>query len=211
MSHLAAFDAQFARLPLIAILRGIRPDEAVAIGEALTDAGIGILEVPLNSPDPLTSIARLAAALEGRAVVGAGTVYRRAEVDAVADNGGTLVVSPSAGAPVIGRAKELGLVAAPGVLTPTEAVAALDAGADLLKLFPGEMISPAAVKAMAAVLPAGTRLVLVGGVTPQSLTDYAGSPIAGFGVGSALYKPSLSPDDIRARAGAFVKAMEAAR
>ena len=211
MSHLAAFDAQFARLPLIAILRGVKPDEAVAIGEALTDAGIGILEVPLNSPDPLTSIARLADALEGRAVVGAGTVYRRAEVDAVADNGGTLIVSPNAAAPVIGRAKELGLVAAPGVLTPTEAVAALDAGADLLKLFPGEMLSPAPVKAMAAVLPASTRLVLVGGVTLRSIADYAGTPIAGFGIGSALYKPDLGPDEVRQRARDFVAAMGAMR
>lgn len=207
MSHLDAFNAAFADCPLIAILRGLDPGEAVAIGEALVEGGIRILEVPLNSPEPLVSIARLASALSGRAVVGAGTVYRAADVDAVADNGGQVVVSPNANAPVIERTKQLGLVSAPGILTPTEAALALDAGADLLKIFPGELASPAVVKAMAAVLPRGTRLVLVGGVTPDTPRVYAGSPVAGYGIGSALFKPGVSPDDVRERARAFVSSL----
>jgi 2-dehydro-3-deoxyphosphogalactonate aldolase len=207
MSHHAAFDAAFAACPLIAILRGLEPGEAVAVGEALVEAGIRILEVPLNSPEPLLSIARLAAALSGRAVVGAGTVYHVAEVDAVADNGGQVIVSPNASPPVIMRTKQLGLVAAPGILTPTEAVSALDAGADLLKIFPGELVSPAVVRAMAAVLPRGTRLVLVGGVTPDTPGLYAGSPVAGYGIGSALFKPGVTPDEVRERARAFVSAV----
>jgi 2-dehydro-3-deoxyphosphogalactonate aldolase len=207
VSHLDAFNAAFADCPLIAILRGLDPGEAVAIGEALVEGGIRILEVPLNSPEPLVSIARLASALSGRAVVGAGTVYRAADVDAVADNGGQVVVSPNANAPVIERTKQLGLVSAPGILTPTEAALALDAGADLLKIFPGELASPAVVKAMAAVLPRGTRLVLVGGVTPDTPRVYAGSPVAGYGIGSALFKPGVSPDDVRERARAFVSSL----
>jgi 2-dehydro-3-deoxyphosphogalactonate aldolase len=207
MSHHAAFDAAFSACPLIAILRGLEPGEAVAVGEALVEAGIRILEVPLNSPEPLLSIARLAAALSGRAVVGAGTVYRIGEVEAVADNGGQIVVSPNANAPVIARTKQLGLVAAPGILTPTEAALALEAGADLLKIFPGELVSPAVVKAMAAVLPRGTRLVLVGGVSLDTPKLYAGSPVAGYGIGSALFKPGVTPEEVRERARAFVSAL----
>jgi 2-dehydro-3-deoxyphosphogalactonate aldolase len=207
MSHHAAFDAAFSACPLIAILRGLEPGEAVAVGEALVEAGIRILEVPLNSPEPLLSIARLAAALSGRAVVGAGTVYRIGEVEAVADNGGQIVVSPNANAPVIARTKQLGLVAAPGILTPTEAALALEAGADLLKIFPGELVSPAVVKAMAAVLPRGTRLVLVGGVSLDTPKLYAGSPVAGYGIGSALFKPGVTPKEVRERARAFVSAL----
>lgn len=207
MTHRAAFDAAFAACPLIAILRGLEPSEAVVVGEALVEAGIRILEVPLNSPDPLLSIARLAAALSGRAIVGAGTVYRVADVDAVADNGGQIIVSPNVNAPVIERTKQLGLVAAPGFLTPTEAALALEAGADLLKIFPGELVSPAAVRAMAAVLPKGIRLVLVGGVTPDTPKLYAGTPVAGYGIGSALFKPGVSAEEVRERARAFVSAL----
>lgn len=134
--HRLLFDQHLAALPLIAILRGITPDEAVPIGEELVNAGFGIIEVPLNSPDPLVSIARLAAAFEGRAVIGAGTVYRVAEVDAVCDNGGALIVSPNCNPAVIERTKERGLVSAPGVFTPTEAMNALDSGADVLSFFP---------------------------------------------------------------------------
>ena len=206
MSHLAAFDNAFAACPVIAILRGLRPEEAVGIGEALVAAGVRIIEVPLNSPEPLRSIRALADALGERAVVGAGTVYRAAEVDEVAAAGGQVVVSPNANPAVIARTKALGLASAPGVMTPTEAATALEAGADLLKLFPGEIIPPAAVRAMAAVLPKGTRLVLVGGVSAANLGDYAATPLAGFGIGSAFYKPGLDAAAVGARARDFLEA-----
>ncbi|MCP8938130.1 2-dehydro-3-deoxy-6-phosphogalactonate aldolase [Alsobacter sp. SYSU M60028] len=206
MSHRDDFDAAFARCPLIAILRGVEPREAVAVGEAVVAAGIAILETPLNSPEPFESVRLMAAALKGRAVIGAGTVLRPEDVDKVAEAGGTLVVSPNMNPAVIARAKALGLVSAPGVMTPTEAFAALDAGADVLKLFPGEIISPAAVRAIAAVLPKAARLVLVGGVSPESMKGYAATPVAGYGIGSALYKPGLSPEDVGARARAFAAA-----
>ena len=208
---LAAFDAAFARCPLIAILRGLKPSEALDVGEALVAAGIGVLEVPLNSPDPFDSIARLSRALAGRAVVGAGTVLKPDDVDRLADTGGTLVVSPNCSVDVIRRTKTLGLVSAPGVMTPTEAFAALDAGADMLKLFPGELIGPSGARAMAAVLPKGIRLVMVGGVTADGLGAYKGGPVAGFGIGSALFSPGLSAADVGQRAGKFVAAWRAAQ
>lgn len=215
MSHGAAapsaFDAAFARCPIIAILRGLKPDEALAVGEALVGAGIGMLEVPLNSPDPFDSIAQLARGLAGRAVVGAGTVLMPADVDRLAAAGGTLVVSPNCSPDVIRRTKALGLVSAPGVMTPTEAFAALDAGADLLKLFPGELIGPSGAKAMAAVLPKGVRIVMVGGVTADGLGAYKGGPVAGFGIGSALFSPGLSADEVGQRAGKFVAAWKASQ
>jgi 2-dehydro-3-deoxyphosphogalactonate aldolase len=206
MTHRHEFDAAFAQCPIIAILRGLKPSEAVSVGEALVAAGIRVLEVPLNSPQPLDSIRHLREALAGRAVVGAGTVYRESDVDDVAEAGGVLIVSPNANPAVIAHAKRLGLVSAPGVMTPTEAISALDAGADVLKLFPGEVITPAAVRAYAAVMPAGTRLVLVGGVTTANLRDYADTPLAGYGIGSALYKPGLSAAEVGERARAFLAA-----
>jgi 2-dehydro-3-deoxyphosphogalactonate aldolase len=206
VSHREAFDAAFAACPLIAILRGLTPAEAIDVGEALVAAGIRILEVPLNSPEPLDSIRRLSKALAGRAIVGAGTVYRVSDVDAVADAGGQIIVSPNANPPVIAHAKSRGLVSAPGVMTPSEAWTALEAGADVLKLFPGEIISPAAVRAMSAVLPKGTRLVLVGGVGTANMKDYATTPIAGFGIGSALFKPGLDAASVGANARAFMTA-----
>lgn len=209
-AHRLLFDQHLAALPLIAILRGIKPDEAVAVGEELVGAGFGIIEVPLNSPDPLVSIARLAAAFEGRAVIGAGTVYRVTEVDAVKDNGGALIVSPNCNPAVIERAKELGLVSAPGVFTPTEAMTALDSGADVLKLFPGEALNPTIVRGMSAVLPKGARLVLVGGVTPDSPRQWKDAPLAGYGIGSALYKPGLTAAEVGARARAFVAGVRGA-
>ncbi|GGH08431.1 2-dehydro-3-deoxy-6-phosphogalactonate aldolase [Alsobacter metallidurans] len=208
MSHTAAFQAAYARCPLIAILRGLRPDEAVAVGEALAGAGFTILEVPLNSPEPLDSIGRLATALAGRAVVGAGTVVRVPDVDAVAHAGGTLIVSPNANPDVIRRAKALGLVSAPGVMTPTEAYAALDAGADVLKFFPGEVIGPAGAKAMGAVLPKGATLVMVGGITPDTLPRYADGPVSGFGLGSALFKPGDAAAQVGDKARLFLQAYE---
>lgn len=203
-NHRKLFDEKLAELPLIAILRGITPDESLAIGDALVSAGFGIIEVPLNSPDPLISIARMAKHFAGRAIIGAGTVYRVADVDAVHQAGGTLIVSPNCNPAVIARSKELGLVSAPGIFTPTEAMTALDAGADVLKLFPGEALNPTIVRGMNAVLPKGTRLVLVGGVTPDTPKQWKDAPIAGFGIGSALYKPGLTAQEVGARARAFV-------
>lgn len=203
-NHRKLFDEKLAALPLIAILRGITPDESLAVGDALVSAGFGIIEVPLNSPDPLISIARMAKHLAGRAVIGAGTVYRVADVDAVHQAGGTLIVSPNCNSAVIARSKELGLISAPGIFTPTEAMTALDAGADVLKLFPGEALNPTIVRGMNAVLPKGTRLVLVGGVTPDTPKQWKDAPIAGYGIGSALYKPGLTAQEVGARARAFV-------
>ena len=199
------FDAAFAACPLIAILRGIKPDEAEAVGEALVRAGINIIEVPLNSPDPFESIERLAKSLAGRAIVGAGTVLRRSEVDRVAECGGTLIVSPNANTDVIAHTKFLGLVSAPGVFTPTEAFLALDSGADILKLFPGELMPPAGVKAISAVLPKKTRMVLVGGVSETSFAAYSDTPLAGFGFGSSLYKPGTPSAEIESKAKILVR------
>lgn len=208
MSHRDRFDAAFARFPLIAILRGIRPDEVEAIGEVLVATGFGVIEVPLNSPDPFTSIAQLSRLLGDRAVVGAGTVLRVADVDAVAQAGGTLVIAPNANPAVIAAATARGLVALPGIATPTEAFAALDAGAAALKLFPAEASSPTALKAMRAVLPAGTRVLPVGGIVPDTMAQWWTVGAAGFGLGSALYTPGMSADQVGERAAAFAAALQ---
>ncbi len=209
MTQLAAFDAAFARCPLVAILRGVRPGEVEAIGEALVDAGFALIEVPLNSPDPLDSIARLARSVAGRAVVGAGTVLRQDEVAAVAAAGGTLIVSPDANPRVIAAAVAAGLISLPGIATPTEAFAALDAGATALKLFPAEGSSPAILKAMLAVLPKDIRVLPVGGVTPDLVAPWLRAGAAGFGLGSALYVPGRSADEVLARARGFFDAWRA--
>ena len=211
MSHPAAFDQAFEACPLIAILRGLKPDEAISIGEALVDAGITILEVPLNSPDPFESIARLAKALQGRAIVGAGTVYRRTEVDRIVEAGGTLIVSPNTNVEVIAHAASLGLVSAPGMFTPSEAIAALDAGAHVLKIFPGELMSPQGVKAMSAILPRGSRMVLVGGVNEQTFAQYKTTPLAGYGIGSSLYASGVTAKEISERAKRFISAYRESR
>ncbi|MGL4314676.1 MAG: 2-dehydro-3-deoxy-6-phosphogalactonate aldolase [Sphingomonas sp.] len=201
--HRAAFDAAFARCPLVAILRGVKPDEVVAIGEALVAAGFTLIEVPLNSPDPLDSIARLATALAGRALVGAGTVLKPAQVDHVAAAGGAMVVSPNSDAGVIAATAAAGMVSLPGCATPTEAFCALDAGATALKLFPAEASSPAALKAMRAVLPPATRLLPVGGITPDAMAGWRAAGAAGFGLGGALYAPGRNAAEVRERAGQF--------
>ena len=167
MSSNSEFDAALAACPLVAILRGVTPGEVVAVGEALFDAGFRLIEVPLNSPDPLDSIARLAKAFAGRAVIGAGTVLRAADVAAVAAAGGTMIVSPNTNVEVIAATRQGGLVSLPGIATPSEAFAALDAGATALKLFPAEGANPAVLKAIRAVLPAGVRVLPVGGITPR--------------------------------------------
>ena len=190
--------------PLVAILRGIRPDEAVAIGEALLQAGIRTLEVPLNSPAPLKSIELLAARFGARAMVGAGTVLSEAAARDVASAGGRLIVMPHADPVVIRAAKAAGCVCLPGVATVSEAFAALAAGADALKLFPAEQLSPEVLKAWRAVLPAACRLFPVGGITPGRMAAYVKAGATGFGIGSALYKPGKSAEEVARDAVAFV-------
>ncbi|MGI4732528.1 MAG: 2-dehydro-3-deoxy-6-phosphogalactonate aldolase [Janthinobacterium lividum] len=204
--NVAAFDAAFARCPLVAILRGVRPDEVEGIGDVLVDAGFTLIEVPLNSPDPFGSIALLARRVAGRAAVGAGTVLRVGDVAAVQAAGGTIVISPNANPAVIAATVSAGLVSLPGVATPTEAFAALDAGAQALKLFPAESHSPAVLKAMLAVLPRGLRVLPVGGVSPELMAPWTAAGAAGFGLGSALYKPGMDAAEVGRRAAGFIAA-----
>jgi 2-dehydro-3-deoxyphosphogalactonate aldolase len=206
-----AWQERLAKLPLVAILRGITPDEAVAVGEALVAAGFVALEVPLNSPAPLASIERLAAAIGERALIGAGTVLAPARVSQVAAAGGRLIVMPHGDPAVIATAKAAGLLCVPGVATPTEAFAALAAGADALKLFPAEALPPAVVKAWRAVLPADVWLLPVGGIAPETMAPYLAAGASGFGLGSALYRAGISAPEIGARAGAFRDAYDSAR
>lgn len=193
-------------LPLVAILRGLTPQEAPAIGAALAEAGFHILEVPLNSPQPLQSIELLAKQLGDRCLVGAGTVLSTAQVQDVNNAGGRLVVMPHADVEVIAAAHASGMVCTPGVATPTEAFAALRAGADALKLFPAEQLPPPVLKAWSSVLPAGTPLLPVGGITPERMAAYRQAGAAGFGIGSALYAPKTPADDVARRARAFIDA-----
>ena len=197
---------KLAPTPLVAILRGVRPDEAEAIAGAIVEAGFGAIEVPLNSPEPLASIARIALRFGERVLVGAGTVLEPHEVDDVAEAGARLVVSPNADRAVIERAAKLGLIVLPGVATMTEAFEALKAGASGLKLFPGEAIPPEVVRAWRSVLPKGTPLFPVGGVTPERIGPYRRAGADGFGIGSALYKPGAGVEAVARAAQAFVKA-----
>ena len=199
------FDAAFAACPLVAILRGLHPDEALDVGRALVESGFRLLEVPLNSPDALRSISALAHAYP-QAMVGAGTVLRRQDVGPIQAAGGRLIVAPNFSADVVREAVARGMTCLPGVATPTEAFAALDAGASGLKLFPAEAIPPAAVKAMRAVLPRGVKLLPVGGISPDTMATYRAAGADGFGIGSALYKPGLAAADVAARAKAFIDA-----
>ena len=205
----ARFAQALQALPLVAILRGITPDEAVPVAQVLVQAGWRLIEVPLNSPQPLRSIGQIAQAFP-QALVGAGTVLQVAQVRDVAAAGGALIVSPNTDASVLREAQQLGLVALPGVATPSEAFAALAAGAHGLKLFPSEMIPPAALKAMRAVLPAGTRLLPVGGITLANMAAYRAAGAAGFGIGSALYKPGMAVAEVALQAKAFAAAWAAA-
>jgi 2-dehydro-3-deoxyphosphogalactonate aldolase len=202
----ARFDTALRTLPLIAILRGIKPLEAEAVAAALHAAGFRLIEIPLNSPDPFDSIARVKRALPSDALVGAGTVLRTADVERVKAAGGELIVMPHADRAVIGAAKAAGLVCVPGVATPTEAFAALDAGADALKLFPAELISPPVMKALRAVLPKALPLCPVGGITPDAMAGYVRAGANGFGLGSALYTPGASADHVAERARHFANA-----
>ena len=195
-----------AHCGLVAILRGIRPDEAPAIGAALYAAGFRVVEVPLNSPDPLASIRLLRDTLPPDCAVGAGTVLAASQVEPARRAGAELVVLPHGDATVIRAAKAAGMAAIPGVATPTEAFAALAAGADLLKAFPAEQIPPAVIRAWRAVLPPGTGVLPVGGITLELLGPYLAAGVAGFGLGSALYRPGATPAEVGARAEAFVAA-----
>jgi 2-dehydro-3-deoxyphosphogalactonate aldolase len=197
-----------AQLPLIAILRGLTPAEAPAIGQVLVDSGFAIIEVPLNSPEPFQSIATLSRLLPNT-LIGAGTVLNAQQVKHVHAAGGRLVVAPNFNPAVVAQALALNMVVLPGVATPTEAFAALDAGAHGLKLFPAEMISPATVKAMRAVLPKDAALMPVGGITPDNMAAYRKAGASGFGLGSALYAPGRSAEMVYEKAAAFVRSWQA--
>lgn len=207
INHRLEFETLFAQCPLVAVLRGIRPDEVEAIGDALVESGIRIIEVPLNSPDPLDSIARLSTHLAGRALVGAGTVLSADQVDPIRAAGGGLIVSPSTNVAVIAATVAAGMVSCPGYFTPTEAFAAIGAGAHALKLFPAEAASPAMVRAQRAVLPKELPLIVVGGISPDAMATWLAAGADGFGIGSGVYKPGQSPTEALNKARAYVAAL----
>lgn len=196
--------------PLVAILRGLLPAEAQAVGEALVESGFRTLEVPLNRPGALECIATLARTLPADAIVGGGTMLTVADVEAVHAAGGRLMVSPNCDVAVIRCAVELGMLCAPGVATPTEAFAALQAGAHALKLFPAEMVGHGGIKALKSVLPAGTDLWPVGGITPESMGPWKKAGATGFGIGSQLFAPGISAADVLTRGRAYVQAWQQA-
>ncbi|TIS60050.1 MAG: 2-dehydro-3-deoxy-6-phosphogalactonate aldolase [Mesorhizobium sp.] len=193
---------------LVAILRGLKPEEAVAIGQAIFEAGIEAIEVPLNSPEPFVSIARIVEALPRTALVGAGTVLTSADVDGLHKAGGRLLVSPNIDAEVMGRAMKYGMVTMPGVFTPTEAFQAIRLGASALKFFPASVLGAGGISAMRAVLPAETLVGAVGGVSEKDFAGYKAAGVTVFGLGSSLFKPGMSVDEVAARAGAAVAAWD---
>jgi 2-dehydro-3-deoxyphosphogalactonate aldolase len=207
MNAVTFFRQCFEQCPLVAIIRGVTPDEVEATGRALIEAGIRIIEVPLNSPEPLESIRRLAAAFGDRALIGAGTVLKVEQIAQVAEAGGRIIVSPVADVEVIAATVDAGLVSSPGYFTPTEAFAALRAGAHALKLFPAEAAPPAVVKAQRAVLPRDVPLIVVGGVTPDKVAAYRAAGADGFGLGGALYRAGQPPEETATNARAFVAAI----
>ncbi len=207
MTAAEKFSSVFAKLPLIAILRGLTATEAPAIGDALTSAGFGLLEVPLNSPDPLQSIAVLAKN-HPAALVGAGTVLTVDQVRDVHAAGGQLIISPNFDADVVAQAVNLGMICLPGIATPSEAFGALAAGAHGLKLFPAEMFSPAVIRAMKAVLPPGTLMLPVGGISPTNMAAWRDGGADGFGIGSALYKPGKPAGSVKELAMQFIASYE---
>lgn len=207
MSAFEDFRRHFGECPLVAIIRGVRPEEAEAIAGALVEGGIRIIEVPLNSPGPLDSIRRIAAAFGERALVGAGTVLDPADVERVRLAGGRLVVSPNADPAVIRASVAAGMVSSPGYFTPSEAFAAIAAGAHALKLFPAEAASPKVLKAHKAVLPAGLPVLVVGGVTPDSIAAWKAAGADGFGLGGALYRPGQDAGSTLGKALEFAAAV----
>lgn len=203
------FQRPFSECPLVAIIRGVTPDEAEAVGEALYEAGIRIIEVPLNSPAPLSSIERLAKRMGDRALIGAGTVLKANQVAEVESAGGQLIVSPNTNIEVIGAAAAAGLVSCPGYFTPTEAFAALDAGAHALKLFPAEAATPALVKAQRAVLPKDVPLLVVGSVKADAMRAWLDAGANGFGLGSGVFKPGDTAAQVLDNARAYVAGLTA--
>jgi 2-dehydro-3-deoxyphosphogalactonate aldolase len=199
------------RLPLIAILRGITPEEVLAVAESLVEAGFAIIEVPLNSPRPLESIERLKAKYDDEILIGAGTVTTPAQVADVAKTGARMVVMPHGDAEVVRAAKAAGLACTPGIATPTEAFAALANGADALKLFPAELLTPAVLKSMRSVLPQATRILPMGGITPDSMAGYVAAGANGFGLGGALYRRGDDPARVARNALDFVSAWKRIR
>jgi len=202
----AQWDDALATMPLVAILRGLRPDEALGVGEMIIRAGFKVLEVPLNSPDPFDSIEAMAAAFKGRAIVGAGTVLKVEDVERLARAGGQICISPNSNVEVIRAAKALGLISFPAFFTATEAFAAIDAGADALKLFPAELAGPAGLKALKAVFPKTMPVFPVGGVTADNMHTYLEVGAKGFGIGTAVFKPGDTPEIVFKKAKAFTDA-----
>jgi 2-dehydro-3-deoxyphosphogalactonate aldolase len=207
----AKLENWFAQMPVVAILRGVRPEEVLEIGEALYRAGIGIIEVPLNSPDPLTSIKTLAQAMGDRCVIGAGTVLTEADVVGVAAAGGEIIVSPNTNAAVIERSLESGLVPMPGWATATDAFAAYQAGARYLKLFPAATYGAGHIKGVRAVLPNDCKLLAVGGVGADAADEWLQAGVDGFGIGSEIYKPGYSAEQVYQSAAAIVAAITAVK
>jgi 2-dehydro-3-deoxyphosphogalactonate aldolase len=196
---------------IVAILRGVTPDEVVAVSQTLYDAGIRVVEVPLNSPEPFTSIEKLSKAFADKMVAGAGTVLSVQDVNLLKAHGGQISVSPDCNEATISRAVELGMVPLPGVFTPTEAFAAIRAGAKHLKLFPAEVASPATIKAWKAVLPKHVKIYAVGGVTPDNMGDWLAAGASGFGIGSSIFKPGISMAKISESAHSLVSAWKRAK
>ena len=207
MNSLEQFQARFSECPLVAILRGVTPNEIEAIGEALVDSGIRIMEVPLNSPDPLVSIARLSARMGSRATVGAGTVLNVEDVAAIRAAGGELVVSPCTDARVIAATVAAGMVSCPGFFTPSEAFRAIGAGAHALKFFPAEAAHPGVLRAQRTVLPEGIPVLVVGGVAPDAMRQWLDSGADGFGLGSGIYRPGQTPAETRTKARSYLAAL----
>ena len=204
---LRRFEVAFESLPLIAILRGIKPEEALPLTKALYDRGFRLIEIPLNSPDPYISIEAVRKALPLDALVGAGTVTSVKQVDQLADIGADLVVMPHADVTVIKAARAANMICTPGIATPTEAFAALGAGANALKCYPAELLVPMVIKAIRTVLPQNTKLLPVGGIRPDNMHEFLTSGAAGFGLGSSLYKPGFTPIELVERAQSFITAI----
>lgn len=197
------FQHRLQSFPCVAILRGLEPDNALEIGYSLIESGFGIIEVPLNSPQPLKSIERLAKAYGDDVIIGAGTVLSSQAVIDIQNAGGEIIVSPNMNKDVIVKTKSLGLLSAPGVQTPTEAFGAIDAGADAIKFFPGEAVNPAIFKAMKAVLPHDFPTLIVGGIRPELMEDYLKAGATGFGIGSGVFKAGDNVDNVSEKANAF--------
>lgn len=205
------FHQELRRFPLVAILRGVTPDEVEAVGAALVGAGFGLIEVPLNSPSPFESIARLSAAFGTRALIGAGTVVSVGDVDRVKEAGGRLIVAPNTNCDVVRATAEAGMISLPGYQTPSEAFAAIEVGATGLKLFPAEAASPDILRAHRAVLPRSLPVLAVGGIQPETMGPWLAAGADGFGLGSALYKPGFTAGEVGARADAFARKLRESR